>query len=112
MRAHRFVWVLPVFPSLPEPLHVVTAWIGNSELVAARHYLQLTDAHFRRAVGEPAAQNAAQKPAEASVGGQQVTTEAAEGVERNSRKGRVLRDITRGDENKGMPVAGFEPARP
>lgn len=43
------------------PLHVVTAWIGNSELVAARHYLQLTDEHFRRATTEQAAQNAAQK---------------------------------------------------
>ena len=28
------------------PLHVVTAWIGNSELVARRHYLQVTDEHF------------------------------------------------------------------
>ena len=43
------------------PLHVVTAWIGNSELVAARHYLQLTDEHFRRATSEQAAQKAAQK---------------------------------------------------
>ena len=43
------------------PLHVVTAWIGNSELVAAKHYLQLTDDHFIRAIGGQAAQNAAQK---------------------------------------------------
>ena len=28
------------------PLHVVTAWIGNSQLVAAKHYLQVTDQHF------------------------------------------------------------------
>jgi integrase len=31
------------------PLHVVCAWIGNSQLVAARHYLQVTDEHFRQA---------------------------------------------------------------
>jgi hypothetical protein len=43
------------------PLNGVTAWIGNSERVAARHYLQLTDAHLRHAVGEPTAQNAAQE---------------------------------------------------
>ena len=43
------------------PLHVVTAWIGNSEPVAAKHGLQLTDEHFRRAATEQAAQNAAQK---------------------------------------------------
>lgn len=32
------------------PLHVVTAWLGNSQLVAAKHYLQVTDAHFERAI--------------------------------------------------------------
>lgn len=32
------------------PLHVVCAWIGNSQPVAAKHYLQVTDAHFERAV--------------------------------------------------------------
>jgi len=32
------------------PMHVVCAWIGNSQPVAAQHYLQLTDEHFRRAV--------------------------------------------------------------
>jgi len=47
------------------PMHVVCAWIGNSEPVAAKHYLQLTDEHFERAVsgesaGDEVAQNAAQ----------------------------------------------------
>ncbi len=41
------------------PLHVVCAWIGNSQIVAAKHYLQVTDEHFQRAVGNPdAMQNA------------------------------------------------------
>ena len=31
------------------PLHVVCAWIGNSQAVAAKHYLQVTDDHFDRA---------------------------------------------------------------
>jgi hypothetical protein len=31
------------------PSHVVCAWIGNSERVAKRHYLEVTDAHFARA---------------------------------------------------------------
>ena len=31
------------------PLQAVTAWMGNSQLVAARHYLQLRDEHFERA---------------------------------------------------------------
>jgi len=48
------------------PMHVVCKWIGNSEPVAAAHYLQLTDEHFERAIGEgpKAAQNAAQKARE------------------------------------------------
>ena len=39
------------------PLHVVVKWLGNSQLIAAKHYLQVTDEHF-----EQAAQNAAQYP--------------------------------------------------
>ncbi len=33
------------------PMHVVCAWIGNSQPVATKHYLQVTDEHFRRAAG-------------------------------------------------------------
>jgi len=32
------------------PAHVVCQWIGNSEAVARKHYLQVTDAHFEKAV--------------------------------------------------------------
>ena len=28
------------------PLHVVSAWIVNTERIAAKHYLQVTDDHF------------------------------------------------------------------
>ena len=31
------------------PLHIVTAWLGNSEAVATKHYLQVTDADFEQA---------------------------------------------------------------
>ena len=31
------------------PLHVVTSWIGNTERVATKHYLQVTDDHFAKA---------------------------------------------------------------
>ena len=41
------------------PLHVVYAWMGNSQAVAAKHYLQVTDAHFQMAAGRD---NAAQNP--------------------------------------------------
>jgi integrase len=39
------------------PIHVVCDWIGNSEAVARRHYLQTTDAHFEAA--QKAAHNTA-----------------------------------------------------
>ena len=31
------------------PLHVVTVWLGNTERVASKHYLQVTDDHFAQA---------------------------------------------------------------
>lgn len=31
------------------PAHVVCEWMGNSTLIAAQHYLQVTDSHFARA---------------------------------------------------------------
>jgi len=39
------------------PPHVVSAWLGNSEIVARKHYLQVTDEHFERA--QKAAQSVA-----------------------------------------------------
>jgi len=33
------------------PLHVVCSWIGNSAIIAAKHYLQVTDDHFAKATG-------------------------------------------------------------
>jgi len=48
------------------PIHVVTAWLGNTPRIAMKHYLQVTDADFERAAKTPAeggarsAQNAAQ----------------------------------------------------
>ena len=34
------------------PAHVVCAWIGNSEAVARKHYLQVTDDHLAKALNE------------------------------------------------------------
>jgi len=33
------------------PIHVVTAWLGNTPTIAMRHYLLTTDADFERATG-------------------------------------------------------------
>ncbi len=37
------------------PLHVVTAWLGNSQLIAVKHYVQVTDSHFEDATRAPLA---------------------------------------------------------
>ncbi|MBX7165532.1 MAG: site-specific integrase [Pirellulales bacterium] len=37
------------------PGHVVCAFMGNSQAVAQKHYLQVTDDHFHRAASEPTA---------------------------------------------------------
>ena len=64
------------------PMHVVCKWLGNSELVAAKHYLQLTDDHFKRAVHKPmnnALQNAMQHSAAGDRNGsQEKSTRVAE----------------------------------
>jgi integrase len=31
------------------PIHVVCAWIGNTQRIATKHYLQVTDEHYRQA---------------------------------------------------------------
>ncbi len=44
--------------SRQHPLHVVTAWIGNSAPIAARHYLQVCDADFDAALERDAQSDA------------------------------------------------------
>jgi len=44
LRASRQTELEEHFPS-----HVVCAWLGNSETVARKHYLQVLDSHFQKA---------------------------------------------------------------
>jgi integrase len=44
LRASRETELVETFP-----IHVVTAWLGNSPRIAQAHYLQLTDQHYQRA---------------------------------------------------------------
>jgi integrase len=45
LRSTRETELMETFPA-----HVVCGWIGNSEAIALKHYLQVTDDHFERAV--------------------------------------------------------------
>jgi integrase len=49
------------------PTHVVCAWLGNSEDIARRHYLQITDEHFGKALSGPSVQNGGEAKGEAQA---------------------------------------------
>ena len=95
------------------PAHVACRWIGNTQPIAAKHYLQLTDEHFAKAIAgesKKVAHNAAQK------------THATAHQERSERKPDDAKTPTKvgiceglhGDShtciNLNAPRAGLEPA--
>ena len=89
------------------PVHVVCAWIGNSAPIAARHYLQVTEADFRRAAknGAVGLQNPVQQPAAPLRTESQETTQA-----------RVDGELVRQDatcckslQEEEVPLVGLEP---
>jgi len=88
------------------PSHVVCDWIGNSEALARRHYLQVTDDHFERAAaGVPGAvQNPVQLPAETprnasqDEGATAAFSEGSEGL-------RELATCSMGDEGLEPPTS-------
>ena len=58
------------------PVHVACAWIGNSQPVAAKHYLQVTSEHFERAASESALHNPVQQLHETPGNGSQTVNTA------------------------------------
>lgn len=82
------------------PLHVVTAWIGNSQLVAQKHYLQIRDEDYDRAAQNPAQYPAVQAGMEA---------ESTAGI---SGGNRILQPVTAASKSlqgNGMRLKGLEP---
>ena len=78
------------------PLHVVTRWMGNSKPVAAEHYLQVTDAHFAKAVsggGKTARQTARKEGKTGGNGEKYICGDVAEYAEKQG-------------ENDGFAFAG------
>ena len=86
------------------PIHVVCAWIGNTERIASKHYLQITEDYFDQAAGE-----AMQNPVQHDTA--QARTDPRDGNERNSelaptRDLAAQCDVTR---NVLLRPEGFEP---
>lgn len=91
------------------PLHVVCAWIGNSQPIAMKHYLQVTDDHFAKAAApvEHALQNALQQAAAPG------RTPSREEIDRSGKPAtcQEIRDDAKScdsAEDGGMGVTGLE----
>lgn len=89
------------------PIHVVCAWIGNTEMIAAKHYLQVTDDDFQRAAksGAVVVQNPVQHPAAPS------RTESPEMTKALESQGFVLNGTAPCDmvQCTNIPPRGLEP---
>ena len=63
------ITVIPGSAGAYEIVQVVTAWLGNSPQIAAKHYLQVTEEHYQKALQNPM-QYAHEQPRKASQGEQ------------------------------------------
>jgi hypothetical protein len=87
------------------PIYVVAEWLGNGPKTALAHYTQVTQEHYRLAVGGGAAQNPAQQAAALARGGTQARrmgsqqTDAPQDIAMSCGAVRELR----------MTPTGFEP---
>jgi len=98
------------------PLQVVTGWLGNSPKVALRHYLQITDEHFAKALigtGDEAAHNAAQLPSKTAHNAAQQDvandTQADEETPENTGRNAVFAVLSGGSQ---VAETGLEPVTP
>ena len=82
-------------------MHIVYQWTGNSQPIAAKHYLQVSDDHFTKAL-----QNALQQPAVLPRTGSQAELAAQEKtpVLQGSASGCDVVPVT------GVPPEGLEPS--
>jgi len=87
------------------PAHVVCKWLGNSEAIARKHYLQVTDAHFVRAASQPSQSEVVQNPVQCSTVKDSNEPVAAFSTSMITRKNRTLRNGT----VYQVPPRGFEP---
>ena len=96
------------------PLHVVTAWLGNTPRVADKHYLQVTEEHFSQAVtakngGATVGAMVVQKPVPQAAAG--VGTESQE-TPQTTMAEVVMRSVATWYEEVRMweaPPVGLEP---
>lgn len=77
-------------PAAVDPIHVVCAWVGNIALIAARHYLQVTEDYF-----EHAAQGGAKAAQQPAAGGRTPSQDSTQGEE--------VCELVQDDASSGSP---------
>ncbi|MBI3407201.1 MAG: tyrosine-type recombinase/integrase [Planctomycetes bacterium] len=93
------------------PIHVVCAWIGNTERIAAKHYLQVTDEHFEEATRSAAKsaalalQKALPQASAHNCKGSQATQKSPEKPGLLQADATVCEAVPKG----GLPPRGLEP---
>ncbi|MBD3675155.1 MAG: site-specific integrase [Planctomycetaceae bacterium] len=85
------------------PMHTVCSWIGNSQLIAAKHYLQVTEDHFQEAL-----QNPVQQP---RVGVRKWGKSSPE-ADQKPRKKQEAATKCSPLQNQNVGLTGIEPALP
>jgi len=90
------------------PLPVVTGWLGNSPKVALRHYLQITDAHFAKALAKPG-DKAAHLPSKTAQNDAANDTQTAEENPENTEGNAVFSVLSGGRQ---VAETGLEPVTP
>lgn len=97
LRSTRETELMEIYPS-----HVVVSWIGHSEKVARKHYLQTTDAHFEKATTQLVGHKVGHAACE--------TTEYSEpSNDTNHEKRSVFRGSADGFVSKNYPVGTRTP---
>ncbi len=74
------------------PEHVVSSWLGHSPRIAAEHYLQTRDDHFRRAAGLPSLEGGAKS--------------GARGARKASKLDEAVANTERGNESESIADSG------
>ncbi len=91
------------------PAHVVCAWIGNSQTVAQKHYLQITDEHFDRAARCEALQNALQSVQESPCTDENAIDDERAETPANTGVFVTIQSDSYLDKMAGLGAEGLEP---
>jgi integrase len=94
------------------PAHVVCAWIGNSEVVARDHYLQITDEHFAKASSGVEDQGGAESAARGTSQDVAPSPDDKSSSSEVATSNDEMREGAKSCEEESMGDTGLEPVTP